>query len=558
MSLLRRGKKCRCETNANARRPSLSAWYQRPATFVLALIFLFMLSTVLPETSRAASVPAKINFQPGSASVPSGYLADVGAGFNDARGFGWVWQASLTSATHTRLDLSLNARDRNLEADQRLDTLIHMQYPTAGTYVNIPGAWEYALANGTYAVTVAVGDGASGADAESHTINVEGVNAIKGFVPSGSTRHRTVTVTVAVKDGRLTIDAVGGTNTKINYLEIAASTSAPPPAPSSGGAERMGFAAGGGYHALSATELARTLDAYKTAGARWIRFDINWSVVQWNGSTSYNWAPFDRVVDAASVRGLRVLGLLVQTPPWARSTSGDSYQPPADLNNYSRFAKAAVQRYVSKGVRHWEIWNEPNYSTYWAPAPDAARYTAMLKLAYSAIKSADPGAFVVTGGLAPWGAYGEYTSLRVNPLNFLERMYAAGAAGSFDAVGWHPYTVPAGIEYHTWSAWSQMSETNPSALSMMSGRGDGAKQIWATEMGAPTGGPNSISESGQAQHVTDVHAKWQTLSWGGPMFWHSLRDRATNSSSREDNFGLLRTDWSWKPGYNAYRQAAGK
>src|SRR5919204_769270 len=186
----------------------------------------------------SAVTPAKVNFQPASAAVPSGYTVDSGLAYSDARGFGWVTQASLSSATHVPLDLSPNTRDRNLESDQRLDTLIHMQYPLNGntSAVTTPGAWEYALANGSYQVTVAVGDPLAGTDAENHVIHVEGVTAIAGFVPSGAsgsaTRHTTATVTVSVSDGKLTVDAIGGANTKLDYVDIApAAADTTPPAP---------------------------------------------------------------------------------------------------------------------------------------------------------------------------------------------------------------------------------------------------------------------------------------------------------------------------------------
>ncbi|NJM04943.1 choice-of-anchor D domain-containing protein, partial [Candidatus Gracilibacteria bacterium] len=73
-------------------------------------------------------------------------------------------------------------------------------------------------------VTVAVGDAQSNPESESHRINIEGVNAINAFVPSGGNgsadRHTSATLTVNLTDGRLTIDALGGTNTKINYVDI--------------------------------------------------------------------------------------------------------------------------------------------------------------------------------------------------------------------------------------------------------------------------------------------------------------------------------------------------
>jgi N-acetylneuraminic acid mutarotase len=208
------------------------------ASLACAAIVLMLGGGALAVSS--AATPVKVNFQPAAAPVPAGYVVDSGLAFSDVRGFGWVTQASLSSAPHVGLDLSPNTRDRNLEADQRLDTLIHMQYPPASsnaTAVKTPGAWEYALANGSYQVTVAVGDGVAGTDPENHVIHVEGVTAINGFVPSGangsSSRHSSASVTVSVSDGRLTVDALGGTNTKLDYVDISPSApdTTPPAAP---------------------------------------------------------------------------------------------------------------------------------------------------------------------------------------------------------------------------------------------------------------------------------------------------------------------------------------
>ena len=113
---------------------------------------------------------------------------------------------------------------------------------------------------------------------------------------------------------------------------------------------------------------------------------------------------FDRVVTEASARGLHVLATPLYTPAWARAAGTDPLYPPSDLARYAAFCSAAVAHFAPLGVHHWEIWNEPNRG-FWKPAPDPARYTAMLKLAYAAIKAQDPSAFVVSGGLSPYGSY---------------------------------------------------------------------------------------------------------------------------------------------------------
>ena len=160
----------------------------------------------------------KINFQEKNAAIPSGYAKDSGEAYDATRGFGWVTQASLASAKHTPLSIASYGRDRNrAKVEQRLDTLLQMQYPNMTA-----AAWEYALPNGTYSVTVSVGDGpgSGGVYDSKNTIRVEGVTAINGFQSTSKQEYQLATVTVNVSDGKLTVDALGGTNTKINYLDI--------------------------------------------------------------------------------------------------------------------------------------------------------------------------------------------------------------------------------------------------------------------------------------------------------------------------------------------------
>jgi hypothetical protein len=86
--------------------------------------------------------------------------------------------------------------------------------------VSAPGNWEAAVPSGAYTVTVAVGD-AGGAVNSVHYANVEDQNAIAAFVPTASALHQIVTRTVTVTDGRLSLSATGGTNTKFNFIDIA-------------------------------------------------------------------------------------------------------------------------------------------------------------------------------------------------------------------------------------------------------------------------------------------------------------------------------------------------
>lgn len=161
-----------------------------------------------------------INFGTPGGDAPEGYIQDFGAGYNQTEGYGWVTQDSLGD-NPTPIDISANTRDRDVVSNQLQDSLIAFQYPEAifnPDAVKIPAAWEYALANGTYEVTVSVGD-ASYTDSN-HVINIEGEQIISGFIPTVNQLFTIATATVEVTDGKLTIDAIGGENTKLNYVQI--------------------------------------------------------------------------------------------------------------------------------------------------------------------------------------------------------------------------------------------------------------------------------------------------------------------------------------------------
>lgn len=157
---------------------------------------------------------AMVNFQPARSAVPVGYVADAGAVFSDrGNGFAYGWDLP-----------TVYARDRNsaASADQRYDTLNHMQKPGGG------GAWEIEVPNGTYSVRVVAGDPA--AYDSNYAIEVEGILTVSGR-PTLSNRWFEGTKSVTVADGRLTVsNAVSSVNNKLCFIDIHQEVSAALPA----------------------------------------------------------------------------------------------------------------------------------------------------------------------------------------------------------------------------------------------------------------------------------------------------------------------------------------
>jgi polysaccharide biosynthesis protein PslG len=267
---------------------------------------------------------------------------------------------------------------------------------------------------------------------------------------------------------------------------------------------------------------------------------------------------------------MKVLGTIVYTPAWARPSGTKATYGP-DPASYALFARRAVRHLSAMGVHTYEVWNEPNLSAFWTPAPDARAYTRLLQAAYPAIKAADPRATVLTGGTAPAltdapsGGLLDFLKpgggTSIGPVEWLGQIYANGGRGFFDAVAHHPYCWPAMPgQVEAWSAWHQMYGSNPSLRSLMVSNGDGAKRIWATEFGAPTDGPagTHVSEATQASMIARAYGVWRGYEWGGPLFTYSGRDRGTSASTNQNFFGLVRRDFTRKPAFRAYRTAAAR
>lgn len=319
---------------------------------------------------------------------------------------------------------------------------------------------------------------------------------------------------------------------------------------------QSGYGISDSFASLSPAQLDARMGAIRAAGATWVRYDLNWSAVQQQGPTSYDWSISDRVTKAAEAHDLHVMMILDLTPPWQRVSGCDQGErcAPQSANAFGVFAGAAAKRYKSWGVHTWEVWNEPNISYRFGPATDPGKYVAMLQASYPVIKRADPSAVVVGASTAP--AASEGGDLR--PLDFLRQMYADGAQGYFDAISVHPYTYPlTPAQSSPDDAWGQMSTMHQ----LMADNGDGDKKIWITEFGAPTDGPNvardHVTEAMQAQTVTEAAAIFKQFDWSGPLFWYGYQDAGTSRVNSENFYGLVRANGTKKPSYDAFIRATG-
>ncbi|MFD1795194.1 cellulase family glycosylhydrolase [Paracoccus aurantiacus] len=349
------------------------------------------------------------------------------------------------------------------------------------------------------------------------------------------------------------LGAVALLTSSVWHCSSASAQAVLPEAPVSSGTP--GIAVGmNSYRNRDEADLRAEFADYVTLGVRWLRTDLYWADVQANGPGAYDWSEFDRIVDLSAEYGIQLLPVVGTTPGWAKKDQQGA-STPANPESFGRFLTAAVQRYRPRGIRVWEIWNEPNLAGNWPPNPDPAAYAEILIAAHKAIKEQDPGATVILGGMAAARWTGPPFDIQhYTAPAFLEAVYKAGGGDAFDAVGYHPYSYPDAPDPDwRWNGWGMMSGP---LRNVMQRHGDEKKKIWITEFGAPTNeGEGGVSEDEQAQYLRDAVKLARDSDWSGPLFWYAFRDVGGDIGDNELWFGILDENSRRKPAWDAFQES---
>lgn len=280
-------------------------------------------------------------------------------------------------------------------------------------------------------------------------------------------------------------------------------------------------------------EIEKTFQEMEKLGVRNIRLQIPWAGVEIAGD-SYVWLAIDKQVDLAEKYGMGILGVINQTPSWA----GEDWASHPDPAEFAEFAGEVARRYKGE-IYAYEIWNEPNSIQFFDPI-DPAGYAGLLKAAYPVIKGVDPSITVIGGVL---GAVIGQGAVVLNPVRFTEGMFEAGAAGSFDALSFHPYQYTLKFSEGDVQVASPKRQIEAIRV-LMDLYGVGELPIWATEYGLPTTTGN-VDE--QAAFIADFLATWQQVKKAGPMFIYTMKDFVEGSTNDQDHFGIFYADWTAKP-----------
>ena len=227
----------------------------------------------------------------------------------------------------------------------------------------------------------------------------------------------------------------------------------------------------------------------------WRLWDAN---VRWAdlepAQNQWNWTKLDAYVDAAQAHGVEVTLVLGSTPRWA-SARPDEPCPygygcgaePANLADWDDYVRAVATRYQGR-IRHYELWNEPQFLETEAVPATGAFFTGYAST------------------LVQLGVRAKTILAQVDPQNSLlapattshqrlETFLKAGGAAATDIVSYHFYN-----DYP-----EQIPNLLHNVRQWMSWAGIADRALWNTETGYLIGGSDGkggiLSEVGTAAYL---------------------------------------------------------
>jgi hypothetical protein len=307
------------------------------------------------------------------------------------------------------------------------------------------------------------------------------------------------------------------------------------------------------------------------AGVESVRMWISWSQVE-PVRGKFDWGIVDQSVATNAKAGLTTLPYLFGTPVWAAALDGwscdtetcMSLAPRSDATRaeFGAFAAAAARRYGPAGsfwrehrelraqpIETWQIWNEPNLSSFYGPSVNPLGYGALVQAAAAAIRTEDPDAQIVLAGLT-----GTKTNAkRMSSARFLIQLYSiTDIADAFDGIAVHPYNRTA----------RGLLDQVQTVRGVADAHGDDAG-LWVTELGWASAGKRREglvkTQSGQARALELAldglqrnAERWNVQA----AYWYAWRD--TDRGAAVCGWcpwsGLIDRVGRAKPAYLALRQ----
>ena len=300
-----------------------------------------------------------------------------------------------------------------------------------------------------------------------------------------------------------------------------------------------------------AGKMRRDIAVLQAAGIRYLRFAIGWDSTETERG-KYDWSEWDALFALLREAGITPLPYVCYTPRWLHPEDAkDFWRRPADPARFARFLSALVQRYRGQ-VPSWELWNEPDNEQYWLGTVE--QYARLVEAGARAVRTADPGARVVLGGMAKMRS------------RFLEDLLGPLGVGRLvDVINLHGYL-------ETWDA--ARAEEYPrriEAVAQLAREVAPGADLWLAEFGysdwrRPDGRPSEWSYAVHAyEHTTAfqavalfrAHVLALTTQRLSLTAWYRIDDlggtQAVIGDDNNKHLGIVDAQGNQKPAFHALR-----
>ncbi|MBI5713802.1 MAG: hypothetical protein HZC38_10340 [Chloroflexi bacterium] len=315
------------------------------------------------------------------------------------------------------------------------------------------------------------------------------------------------------------------------------------------------------------------LNAAQIMRVDWLAQDVKWKDIEPQAG-QYKWEKMDAMITAVRPHGFQLLLSVYGTPDWARIARSDPTRdaPPANPATFARFMSAMLTRYNGL-VGAVEIYPESNLGARWS-SPDGIspeRYVELLKPAYTAIHAADPLVIVIGGSLAPTAS--NDGKIAIDDLVYYKRMYKAGAANYFDALGVRvdghnnppkDFTNSKSVESTTYKNKSPFYYRHyEDVYAMMVENGDKDKKLWITSAGWASSTEKvvgkefalDVTEQKQAEYLVGAIELAQSQPYVAALIINNFNYSTSFESDPSSLYSLIRPDWSARPALLKLAQA---
>jgi len=356
-----------------------------------------------------------------------------------------------------------------------------------------------------------------------------------------------------------------GSITGIKYLItiLAGLTILLTPTVSVGSEQKMPTTAGPPDPRFGAIETYDAPNAAVDLGAGWTRIPFLWARMQPSGTHEWVLPISDEDLALEIAQGRQPVGLVITTPGWATDMSIGPGAPYGlhtghnDPNNlWAVFLRRLVTSYAGR-INHWIIWNEPDV---WDPAHpgytwggSVEDFLQLQRVAYLAIKEANPNASVIFTGTSYWWdtAYGRDLYFRRYLDALVKDLSAPGNGYYCDAIALHVYFQPDFV-YSITALYHQLMREHGFD-----------KPVWIVETNAaPSLDPQMPAPNGQFAITLDEQAAYMIQAFAMGIAGGASRigvfkmiDTPTDLAANPEPFGLVRADGSHRPAFGAYRVA---